>query len=323
MKRVLIVMLIFFVGQTIYVQSSESNDYFNEFYEAFSSKNLNNVENVLKKRETNINGRSVNLLDGNSYRIIPAVLSKSPSNNLNDLDDDYILNVLKLLVKYGLSFKDNISNEFYTGKTSYSRNGNLYYNKEWTNNKLVLVRSGGNGFISLIAFAFSKKIKIPHSDNIIKYMIENEGWDNWYNFVFLIIQKRYDLAKLCLNKGFDINKRSSVYVEVDSDLIYFSNVTPVFVLVARNDLDGVKFLIGNGADVNKTVKVDKYTTSSPLALAESNYDTKMVNYLKGLGAIATYKKDSDLELKDEIREKEELAERRARARARAREDDDD
>jgi len=146
-----------------------------------------------------------------------------------------------------------------------------------------------NAYTSPIMFAFSKRIKIPHSDNIIKYMIENEGWDNWYTFVFLIIQKRYDLAKLCLNKGFNINLRNVVTVKVDSDFISFKNVTPLFVLVARDDLDGIKFLIGNGASVNRTVDVDEYTISSPLALAESNGDTKIINYLKGLGAIATYK----------------------------------
>ena len=126
MKRVLIIMLIFFVGQTIYAQSSnEYNSYFHEFYIAFSSKNLNNLENVFKNRERYINGRLVNLLYGGMDRIISAVLSKSPSNDLNDFDDDYILNVLKLLVKYGLSFKNNINGAaFYTGKFSYGG----YYN---------------------------------------------------------------------------------------------------------------------------------------------------------------------------------------------------
>jgi len=119
--------------------------------------------------------------------------------------------------------------------------------------------AGIAGVSAPLAVAMHIDISPPHSNEILKYMIENGGWNSWRNFVFLIEHRKYDLAKLCLDKGFDINRLNYVSTFTLKDFYGFTllasdgrpiSMTPVDCMIYIDNLDGVKFLVENGATVS-------------------------------------------------------------------------
>jgi len=138
-----------------------------------------------------------------------------------------------------------------------------------------------------ISIAINEDIDPPHSDEILKYMIDNGGWQNWYNFIALVLKNRYDLAKLCLDKGFDINSgvptiSFPLYItdnngktalwNAKKDKI--NNLTSLIGMARIGNLDSVKFLVENGATVS----------NDALAIAQKYKNKDIVDYLKSKGA---------------------------------------
>jgi len=99
---------------------------------------------------------------------------------------------------------------------------------------------------------------------------------------------------------------------------YYNEVTPLFAVVFKENFEGVKFLVENGGDINRAAKVG-YETLSPLAVAENYGNTKIMNYLKGAGAVSRSGYDYAAEGRDQAAADRAEAQRRE-AEARRRED---
>ena len=111
----------------------------------------------------------------------------------------------------------------------------------------------------------------------VNYILDNGG--NVYEldhesllFFTIISQKKFDMARLFLNKGFDVNRK-----------IY--NETALIHCVYKNNEESVKFLLENGADVN--VKVYTYLFSALAAFCYRyyfHYNDNMLQLLTDHGA---------------------------------------
>ena len=92
---------------------------------------------------------------------------------------------------------------------------------------------------------------------------------NWLFFT-ITLERKFDMARLFLDKGFNINAVNG-------------GETVLMYCVSNNDIEGAKFLLENGADVN--VVVDAYYSSSALgAFCYSPPNNDMLKLLTDHGA---------------------------------------
>jgi len=300
MKRkinfVICVLLAIFVEQTLFAGVYET-----QFKAAMKKNDLSKMEGILKKSKDKID------LDDCSALVL---------TRANNFDNGLVLDALRLLSESGASFDENVSISYLenlskktkkTKKTKNTKNGNS-----------ILITDTSNKRVGLIDLALNEKIEPQHSDKIIRYLVENGGWNNWGNFVSLLINNKFDLAKLCLQKGFSIDQQSDLTTYIVSEKKYwdYNNVTPLFVMARYGNLDAVKFLIENKANMNKTVKKG-YLTLSPLGLAEEHSKTNVVDYLVSIKAVSINDYDYAAEARDREIAAAEAAQRAAEAARRA------
>lgn len=110
---------------------------------------------------------------------------------------------------------------------------------------------------------------------MVKFLIEkgadiNIGNKNYWSPLHLsIINENMEMTKLLVNRGSDINSKMT---SLDNALNQYYNITPIMLAAAKNNIELVRFLLENKAEVNN---IDAFGKTA-LDLAENEEIKKMI-----------------------------------------------
>ena len=256
---VIILMLTFLIGQTLFGNSKVIKTNTNKIINAVWKEDKKQLETLLKKLEGKFN----------SGEVIQAILNRE-----YELDDNMVVDMLKLLneksymgyINYALEQKpprsDNVIK--YMIENGYDHNiatsvfDFLLKAKKFDLAKLFLTKGFdinkkdtfyiNNSFFNNITPLFAMNIR--NDSEGIKFIMENGGKGDFgsisnISFDSLLSIKRFDLAKKCINEGFNINK---LYKKIDG--IYF---TPLAAAIYENNTEKIKFIRENGGKIDSSI----------------------------------------------------------------------
>jgi hypothetical protein len=112
----------------------------------------------------------------------------------------------------------------------------------------------------------------------IHFLLQNGAIPNGEILLLAMTKQRYDLAKQFIKAGVDVNYRYPLARN------YADGMTALLYASKWNNLEIVKMLIENGADMN----VREINGNTALALAQANGNKEISNFLIEHGAIETF-----------------------------------
>jgi ankyrin repeat protein len=113
-----------------------------------------------------------------------------------------------------------------------------------------------------------ESVKWILSKNVDLSFRDDEGYTPILSAIDRSLPDKYEIIQLLIENGAPVNKKG------------FNDWTPLHMAAVREDIEALKILVSNGADLSIRTEIDEYAT--PLEEAKALKKHKSVEYLKSL-----------------------------------------
>lgn len=111
-----------------------------------------------------------------------------------------------------------------------------------------------------------ESVKWILSKNVDLSFRDDEGYTPILSAIDRVLPDKYEIIQLLIENGAPVNKKG------------FNDWTPLHMAAVREDIEALKILVSNGADLTIRTEIDEYAT--PLEEAKILKKQKSVEYLK-------------------------------------------